>query len=274
MPLSTEIPSAVRYLVPGAVAGIVSAIFSRVMIEPLIGAAVDYETAREHVESQLVLGDHEHGHELFTRSVQENFGAVVGVVVFGIVMGALFAVAYAALRAVVERRGRRPDPTALALLLAAGMFVAIALMPSLKFPANPPGVGLEDTMQARSTTFLVITAISIVSAVAAVAAGLAWSRRRGIWRAAALAVSGYVAVMLGAMALLPSFHEVPGSLSGPDGLVFDGFPAEVLAEFRLCSLVNQALMWLAIGMTWACLPALWPSMPNRRVVRAVALVRH
>jgi hypothetical protein len=129
-------------------------------------------------------------------------------------------------------------------------------------------------MQARSTTFLVITAISIVSAVAAVAAGLAWSRRRGIWRAAALAVSGYVAVMLGAMALLPSFHEVPGSLSGPDGLVFDGFPAEVLAEFRLYSLVNQALMWLAIGMTWACLAALWPSMQNRRVMRAVALVRH
>ncbi len=46
--------------------------------------------------------------------------------------------------------------------------------------------------------------------------------------------------MLCAMVLLPSFHEVPGPLSGPDGLVLDGFPAEVLAEFRLYSLVNQA----------------------------------
>jgi hypothetical protein len=38
--------------------------------------------------------------------------------------------------------------------------------------------------------------------------------------------------------------------------VLDGFPAEVLAEFRLYSLVNQALMWLVVGVTYACLAAL------------------
>jgi hypothetical protein len=62
--------------------------------------------------------------------------------------------------------------------------------------------------------------------------------------------------MLCAMVLLRSFHEVPGPLNGPDGLVLDGFPAEVLAEFRLYSMVNQVLMWLVIGVTWACLAAL------------------
>jgi hypothetical protein len=36
-------------------------------------------------------------------------------------------------------------------------------------------------------------------------------------------------------------------------LVLDGFPAEVLADFRTYSLLNQALMWLVIGATWACL---------------------
>jgi Probable cobalt transporter subunit (CbtA) len=107
----------------------------------------------------------------------------------------------------------------------------------------------------RSSAFLAITVISVVGACVAVAAGLAWSRRWGIWRATALAVGGYGAVMLCAMALLPSFHEVPGPVSGPDGLVLDGFPAEVLAEFRLYSLVNQALMWLVIGVTWGCLAA-------------------
>ncbi len=93
----------------------------------------------------------------------------------------------------------------------------------------------------------------MVSAVVAVAVGLAWSRRWGMWRASALAVGGYVVVMLGAMALLPSFYEVPGALSGPGGLVLDGFPAEVLAEFRIYSLMNQALMWLVIGAVGACL---------------------
>src|SRR6266404_5247202 len=255
MPLTREMPSVIRFLVPGAVAGIVSFAFSRVIIEPLIGAAVDYEGAREHAESLLAGGDHEHGHELFTRAVQENVGAAAGVVVFGIVMGVLFAVAYTAIRAVLERRGLKPHPTGLALLLSAGMFVAIVLMPSLKYPANPPTVGLEDTVGARSSSFLTITVISVMGACVAVAAGLAWSRRWGRWRATGLAVGGYVAVMLCVMVLLPGFHEIPGPLSGPDGPVLDGFPAEVLAEFRLYSLVNQALMWLVIGVTWAYLAA-------------------
>jgi hypothetical protein len=56
--------------------------------------------------------------------------------------------------------------------------------------------------------------------------------------------------------LLPSFHEVPGPLAGSNGLLLDGFPAEVLAEFRVYSLVNQASMWLVIGATWAWLAAL------------------
>jgi hypothetical protein len=135
------------------------------------------------------------------------------------------------------------------------MFVAIVVVPSLKYPANPPTVGLEETVGARSSAFLAMTVISVVGACLAVAAGLAWSRRWGTWPATALSVGGYGAVMLCAMALLPSFHEVPGPLSGPDGLVLDGFPAEVLAEFRLYSLVNQALMWLVIGVTSACLAA-------------------
>jgi hypothetical protein len=258
-------PSAVRYLVPGAVAGLVSFAFSRVLIEPLIGAAVEYEGAREDASSHLASGAHEHGHELFTRVVQENVGAAVGVVVFGIIMGVLFAVAYTALRTVLERRGLRPDPTGLALLLSTGMFVAIVVMPSLKYPSNPPTVGLEDTVGDRSSSFLTLTVISVVGACVAVAAGLAWSRRWGIWRASALAVGGYVAVMLCAMVLLPSFHEVPGPLRGPAGLVLDGFPAEVLAEFRLYSLVNQGLMWLVIGVVWACLLGL-----SRRSARDAA----
>jgi hypothetical protein len=45
--------------------------------------------------------------------------------------------------------------------------------------------------------------------------------------------------------------------------VLDGFPAEVLAEFRLYSLVNQALMWLVIGVVWAVLAAL-PRMSAKR----------
>ena len=62
--------------------------------------------------------------------------------------------------------------------------------------------------------------------------------------------------MLCAMVPLPSFNEVPGTLSGSEGLLLDGFRAEVLANFRLYSLMNEALMWSFIGVTWVCLAAL------------------
>ena len=256
MPLSGDARTAIGYLVPGAAAGVVAFAFSRIMIEPLIGAAVDYEGAREHAVAQLAGGgDHDHGHELFSRSIQENVGAAVGVIAFGIAMGVLFAVAHTVIRAALERRGLRPDATALALLVAAGMFVAIALAPGLKYPANPPTVGLEDTIGARSSAFLTMTVVSIVAAGVALAVGLAWARRWGGWRATWVAVAGYAVVILIAMALLPSFHEVPGPVTGSSGLLLDGFPAEVLGEFRVYSLANQALMWLVIGATSAAIGA-------------------
>ncbi len=150
------------------------------------------------------------------------------------------------------------------------MFVAITLAPGLKYPANPPTVGLEETIGARSSAFLTMTVISVVAACLAVAAGLAWSRRWGGWRATAGAVGGYVVVMVIAMVLLPSFHEVPGPIAGPDGLLLDGFPAEVLAEFRVYSLANQALMWLAIGATWAALAARQRVVNDREASAPVA----
>ena len=253
MPLTADTPSVVRFVVPGVVAGVAGFGFSRVLIEPLVGAAVEYEGAREHAVAALTGDEHGHGHELFTRFVQANVGAAVGVIAFAVAMGVLFAVAHTLVLAVLRRRGFTPDPTALTMLLAVGMFAAIALVPSLKYPANPPGVGLEETVAQRTSASLTLTVLSVAAAAVAILAGVAWARRFGAWRATALAVGGYVAVVLAAYALLPSFREVPGPVTGPGGLVLDGFPAEVLAEFRTYSTLHLAVIWLVIGATWAAL---------------------
>lgn len=270
MPLTADMPATLRYLLPGVVGGVVCFAFSRIMIEPLIGAAVDYEGAREHAEAHLTGGGHEHGHELFSRSVQENVGAAVGVIAFAVTMGVLFAVASTLIRTVLERRGGTPDPVGMALVLSAGMFAAAALVPGLKYPPNPPTVGLDETIGARSSAFLAITVVSVVSAGIAVAAGVAWSRRWGSWPATAAAVGGYLAVVLVAAAMLPSFGEVPGPLTGPDGMVIGGFPAQLLADFRIYSYLNQAMMWLTIGATSALLSALSPSTRRDKRVSTIA----
>ncbi|CDO11082.1 cobalt transporter [Mycolicibacterium cosmeticum] len=270
MPLNAEIPPLVRYLVPGLAGGVISVAFSRVMIEPLIGTAVDYEVAREHAQALLTGDDHLHGHELFSRSVQESLGAAVGIIAMAVAMGVLFAVAYTVLRTVLAALGFTADSTGLSLVLAGAMFAAVNLVPGLKYPPNPPTVGLEETIGVRSSAFLMVTVVSVVGACVAVAAGLALSRRWGSWPAAAVAVGIYGVVILAAFAWLPSFHEVPGPMSGPAGVLVDGFPAEVLGEFRVYSVLNQALMWLTIGATWGCLSALSSSTLLRNRRRAVA----
>jgi Probable cobalt transporter subunit (CbtA) len=90
-----------------------------------------------------------------------------------------------ALRAVPERRRTAQNSTGLALLVVCGIFVAIGLVPSLKYPVNPPTVEMEDTAGERSSAFLGITVISVAACVA-VAAGLALSRGGGGGRPLAL----------------------------------------------------------------------------------------
>ncbi len=213
-------------LIAGLVAGIVAYMFARVFIEPEVGRAIDYESGRSHAEEMLAgeHGVHEHG-ELFTRSVQENIGAGVGSVVFGLAMGALFAVVFTVLWAHVGRRHPLVDPRWVAAALAFGGFVAVYLVPFAKYPANPPAVGNDDTIGARSGSYLTMTLASVVLAIAAVVLAF-WlvPRIGGLWAL----VSGAAVYAVGtgvAMALLPSFDEVPTVLRSGETIVYPGSPA-------------------------------------------------
>ena len=95
---------------------------------------------------------------------------------------------------------------------------------------------------ATTTAYLVVTAGSVAIACAALTVGLALRTRIGGWPSAVAATVGYLVAMTVVVSVLPSFDETP-----------HGFPADVLADFRLASLTNQALLWLVIGSTFACL---------------------
>ena len=73
--------------------------------------------------------------ELVSRA-QSGLGLFIGVVVYSAAFGGLFALAFAFAYGRMTRRLRGT-----AALLAALAFVALYLMPSLKYPANPPSVG-------------------------------------------------------------------------------------------------------------------------------------
>ena len=151
-----------RGLLAGAVAAVLAFVFARLCAEPTIGRAIAYEDGR--IEAENAQGVHEHGIELFTRGVQANAGLGFGVLLFGVAMGALFAVAFC----VVYARAKSHAPRSLSVQLAAAAFIAIYLVPFVKYPPNPPAVGQSDTIGERTGWYLAMVLISMVLAVAAV----------------------------------------------------------------------------------------------------------
>jgi predicted cobalt transporter CbtA len=225
-----------RGALAGAVGAVLAFVFGRLFAEPVIGRAIEFEEAR--IEAAHAQGVHEHGAELFSRGVQGNAGLGFGVLIFGIAMGALFAVVFC----VYYPRSGRVAPQSLSLRLAAAAFIAVYLVPFLKYPPNPPAVGQADTIGSRTLWFVVMVLASIGLAVGAVWLARHLVARFGAFNARLLAAGAYVAAAVAVALALPSVAEVP-----------PGFPAEDLYEFRLVSLGTQLVLWTGLGLVFAVL---------------------
>ncbi len=237
-----------RGLVAGAIGAVLAFLFARLCAEPVIGRAIAFEDGRIDVEHAH--GVHEHGAELFTRGVQANAGLGFGVLIFGVAMGALFAVLFC----VVSAHANDIGPQALSAILAAGAFGAVYLVPFVKYPPNPPAVGQADTIGARTGWYLVMVLASVVVAVAAVWLAGRLSARLGAWNAALFAAGTYLAAIAVVMVLLPTVDETPEPMRDASGaIIYPGFPADVLYEFRLFSLATQLVLWVTIGLVFAAL---------------------
>lgn len=236
----------------GLIAGLVSFVYARIFIEPQVRLAIDYEEERSHAESVLS-GEHAHEHEIYSRTVQENIGAGVGTVVFAVAMGALFAVAFTVLWAYVGRRWPAADPRAVAAGLGAVAFVAVIGVPYFVYPPNPPAVGEEDTIGARSGAYLTLTLVSVALMVVAVILGCRLADRiGGLWSGVTSAVVYLVGVTITA-ALLPEFKEIPGPVMDGDRIVGAGFPGQVVADFRVYAIANQVLLWTVLTVAFVAL---------------------
>jgi hypothetical protein len=237
-----------RGLLSGTVGAVLAFLFARLFAEPVIGRAIEYEDGRTEVAEAH--GVHEHGVELFTRGVQANTGLGFGVLIFGVAMGALFAVLFC----VVYGRVGKIEPRVFSVRLAAGAFVAVYLVPFVKYPPNPPAVGQADTIGARTGWYLVMVLTSVVLTAGAVWLGRTLANRLGAWNAGLLAALVYVLVIAMVACLLPTVDETPEPMRDASGaIIYPGFPADVLYEFRLLSLGTQLVLWVTIGLVFATL---------------------
>jgi predicted cobalt transporter CbtA len=212
----------VRGLLAGLFAGLVAFGVAYVVGEPSVNAAIAIEESAHG------------GEELVPRSLQSTVGLLTGTTVAGVTLGGLVG----ALSALALGRLGRLGVRGVSLSLAAMGFVSVSLLPFVAYPPNPPTVGHPETIGTRTELYFILVAISIIAAVTAVVVGRRLAARWGIWYATLSAIVGYLLVTLTAIALLPSYSEVPAD-----------FPATVLYEFRVASLVTQLALWATLGVT-------------------------
>lgn len=255
-----------RGVLVGALAGLLAFVFARIFAEPQIQAAIDYENGRDAAQAVLDkaagLTAEPADPDIFSRTIQANLGSGVGMIFFGVAMGALFAVAYA----VCLGRVGNVQPRTLALLVAAGGFLTVYLVPFVKYPANPPSIGEPDTIKDRGGLYLLMVLCSAVFLAAAVWLGQRWTARCGKWNAGVLAGMAFAVGIGIVMGVLPSLGhlavneqqfgnqttETPLPLTNAGGtIVYPGFPADVLFDFRLYSVAAQLILWATIGLAFA-----------------------
>ena len=240
-----------RGLVAGALAGVIAFVFARIFVEPVIDRAIGFEDG-VGAAHEAMHGGHEHGAEVFTRGVQANIGLGFGVIAFSVAMGALFAVVFA----VAYGRVGNVSARVLSLYVAGGMLLSLYVVPALKYPANPPAVSLEETIRQRTLLYLLMVVLSAALFVGAVYLGRQLGQRLGAWNATLAAAGSYIAAIAVVMLILPTIDETPGPLRDNAGnMVYEGFPADDLYQFRLYSLGTQVVMWTTIGLVFAVLAA-------------------
>jgi predicted cobalt transporter CbtA len=208
-------------LIAGVVAGLAAAAFHFLATEPLIDRAIMLETLRHQaagtVEEPMVSRD------------MQRVGLFVGFLIFGLTWSLLFGATYHLSQRWLPAWSTRNR----GLLVAAAGYWSVALLPFLKYPSNPPGVGDPETITFRQTLYLAVLGLSVLGTVLGLA--VAWSRggRVGLVFLAIFTIVVYVA--------LPANPDVIST------------SADILVTFRALSIAGLTLFWAVLGLTFGLL---------------------
>jgi predicted cobalt transporter CbtA len=221
-----------RGMLAGLVAGLLAFAFARWAGEPQVDRAMAIESSMDHAKGEAPAPG------IISRNIQRGIGLLTGAVVYGSALGGIFGLVFA----FSQGRFRVSSPRALALWIAGLGFIAIVLVPSLKYPANPPAVGTPETIGARTAAYFLAIALSLASITLALQLGRRLTRRFGVWNGSLLAALLFILLTVTFTSFLPAVDEVPLA-----------FPAGLLWKFRLAAWGTQLLLWSTLGLLFGWL---------------------
>ncbi|MFN0070582.1 MAG: CbtA family protein [Chloroflexota bacterium] len=222
LPFGTILKAA---LIAGLAAGLTASVFHLVFTEPLIDRAVALE-AHDHVADDV------NEPALVSRDTQRK-GLVVGFVLLGLTWSLIFGIAFQAAQRWLPATSRFRQGLVMALLA----YWSVALLPFLKYPANPPGVGDAETIGLRQALYAAFLVLSISSVF--LGGWLARSVLPALSRGMGLAAPGWAGVaVLGVIVFMAM----------PSAAVEVTIPADLLSTFRIASLAGLTVFWSTMGL--------------------------
>ncbi|MBX5135572.1 CbtA family protein [Rhizobium lentis] len=217
-----------RLLLAGMLSGLIVALlsfgFARAFSEPTVERAIVLE--------ERSAADHSHAEEeTVSRATQRNLGLLTGIASYSVALGGILAIGLGCLHG---RLGLGPRSTV--WTLASLGYVSLVLVPQLKYPANPPGIGSAETIGSRTELYFLLILLSLVSMALSFWIGVLIRRRHGGMFSVPAGALAFAAMAMILVSTLPDVQEVPS-----------GFPDDLLFTFRAQSAILQLIVWGGLG---------------------------
>jgi Probable cobalt transporter subunit (CbtA) len=222
-------------VVAGLIAGAITAGFHTLLLEPLIERAIDLEEHASQPHGQAMR------EPLIDRPTQ-RWGLVLGFLLYGGLWGLLFGLVVYAVQALGPVAW---TTTRYGLTLALLVGWSVAMLPFLKYPANPPGVGEAETVAYRQGLYLGFLGLSGIGTAAAV--GLHHWLQRSAQLAATASTRAALAVAVYLMYVTVVYLAMPAN---PDPVEM---PSALVWPFRVVAFFGLILFWTILGGAFAWL---------------------
>ena len=219
-------------LLSGAIAGTLLGLINQVVVEPYIDKAIGIQTQAAINAGQIV-----DPMQQSTYRTWQKGGEIAAGTIYGISLSALFGVIFAYSRNSILLPGSNNKKKA--LVLAGIMFFVLFLIPTLKYPANPPGVGNPQTIYYREILYVGFIATSGFTALALTLIhkrfgnNNPWSSKKKL----------ILLPVIYAIVLLTAYVSFPPN---PDKVTM---PADLISNFRIAGAFTIGLFWWLLGIT-------------------------
>ncbi|RZH66908.1 CbtA family protein [Natrinema altunense] len=227
-----------RGVLAGVIAGLAYGLYMALVANPLLGYMETVAEGSEHGDHASA-GEHahaagEHAHEAgeHAHAVSEATTAAVSIgsgVLWGILLGGAFALAFYFLEPALPGRGRVKT-----YVLAGAGFLAVSLAPWLVLPPTTPGAE-----QAFDPTFRSALYAGMMAVGAVVAAGSIYGYRRVSTRSRPIGVVTAAVPIVALVAIT--------AVAAPTIVEIGAMPAELVAAFRGLTVLSQAALWALVA---------------------------